>query len=119
MDTSERLYNLIFDLPQRPSELTDKPALVSAIQEIITLIKILKSQSKFNEITARCFKNQRLHFVSKLIREQMFRVVNEKSERVEKADSTGGYPSMNVIPVVTQLSISESPASERLYERKA
>jgi flagellar biosynthesis/type III secretory pathway chaperone len=68
MDECEYLWKLIFDLPQQPLEVGSMMFLANRITEIINIIKKLKADNRQNDFTAKCYKNQRLIFVSKMLR---------------------------------------------------
>jgi hypothetical protein len=80
MDISEILYESIFRLPQTHEEIKSLKSLSEEIQKIITLIKNLKDKGRQQDIERKCFKNQKLILVSKILKESYFRVYEIPSE---------------------------------------
>lgn len=85
MDSSDILHDRIFVLPQNHEEIKSLRGLTESIHEITMLIKTLKMEGRQQDIEKKCFKNQKLLFVSKILKENYFRV-NEVPNEVD--DST-------------------------------
>ncbi len=68
MDISEILYDRIFKLPQNHEEIGSLKDLTEEIKDIKTQIKTLKFEGRQQDIEKKCYKNQKLIFISKLLK---------------------------------------------------